>query len=173
MKGVLGTLLLSLVAVLGITAVVHTVTGRRFYTNIGVSLVPGWYACTPFDPAKPIPRGTLVQLDPSPDIRHAAQRLGAEHVETPFWMKALMAQEGDAVCLQGDTVTLQGAGIAHRPLLQHYPFLALEGCWTLGRDDIFVLGTHPKSYDSRYTGPWYRSMIHGTCEAIWTREAQS
>jgi type IV secretory pathway protease TraF len=88
-------------------------------------------------------------------------------------MKQLVGQEGQTICLTGDAVTLQGDVIAHRPLRERSPLLGIEGCWTLEAQQIFVLGTHPYSYDSRYTGPWDRAAVRGVCHGIWTWEVTS
>jgi type IV secretory pathway protease TraF len=147
-------------------------SGRELYYNIGVSLRPGWYVCQPLLVSQSLRRGDLLQLRPSVEARQVMEHLAPHEPRTPLWMKQLAAVEGETVCLRGDTVTMQDMVIGHRPLLQRYPLAPVEGCWTLGPDDVFVLGTHPQSYDSRYTGPWARRAVQGTCRSLWTWEAQ-
>jgi type IV secretory pathway protease TraF len=114
--------------------------------------------------------GDFVQLVPSATQRQRVRTLAPHLPETETWMKQLVGQEGHSVCLAGDDVSVQGVVIAHRPLLARYPMLGIEGCWTLKSDEIFVLGTHAHSYDSRYGGPWTRAAVRGVCQAVWTWE---
>lgn len=146
-------------------------TGRKLYANVSVSLPPGLYVCQPFAAQTRVWRGEIVQLLPPPRAQTTYATLAPHEPRTAYWLKKVVANEGYAVCLHGDTVTLQGEVIAHRPLLTSMALAPVEGCWLLGPDDIFVLGEHPRSFDNRYTGPWTRDTIQGTCEPVWTWEA--
>ena len=79
----------------------------------------------------------------------------------------------------GDTVNVSAAGsrINNGPLIpmsapiitdndyKPYPF----GTYKLGEDQYWVIGEHPRSWDSRYEGPLPQSKIYGTAEAVWTK----
>jgi type IV secretory pathway protease TraF len=88
-------------------------------------------------------------------------------------MKQLAARAHDTVCLWGDDVLINGAVVAHRVLLTTYSLPSLDGCVTLGEDEVFLLGSHAKSFDSRYTGAWDVHAIEGTCTPVWTWEEPS
>jgi type IV secretory pathway protease TraF len=36
-------------------------------------------------------------------------------------------------------------------------------------DDLYVIGTHPASLDSRHFGPIPRASVHAVCTPIWTK----
>jgi type IV secretory pathway protease TraF len=170
--GVVLSLTGAVLVVLLLAMVSHAMTGRRFYVNGGVSLPKGLYACTPVALDVPLFAGTLLQLAPTADARAIVERLAPTELRTAFWMKRLVAQAGQRVCLQDDDVLVDGVVIAARPLLKDYALPLVNGCWTLSPADVFVLGTHAQSWDARYTGPWARAAVHGTCEALWTWEGK-
>jgi type IV secretory pathway protease TraF len=176
MRRTLLGLTLSLTGAVGLVLVLamvsHALTGRRFYYNGGVSLAPGWYACTPVAPDAALAPGALVQIVPTVEERAVVQALAPTELRTEFWMKRLVAQAGQTVCFEGDDVRLAGVVIAQRPLLRDYPLAHVEGCMVLGGDDVLVLGDHARSYDARYGGPWSRTAVRGTCEPLWTWETK-
>jgi type IV secretory pathway protease TraF len=142
--------------------------GRRLYYNVSVSLPPGWYMCHPVATGTVLHRGDLVQFTPPQWVRDALHRIAPQQATTPLWMKQLAAMDHDTVCLWGDDVVINGAVVAHRVLLTTYPLPSLNGCVTLEKNDVFLLGSHAKSFDSRYTGAWDVQAIEGTCTPLWT-----
>jgi type IV secretory pathway protease TraF len=164
----------ALLVVLGTTALVNVgifsllSAGVRVWYNVGPSVAPGWYLCggrVPADPPVPL----LVEVHPPQGVDVLYQRLAGAPLRTEVWLKYLVTRPGQWVCAQGDALTIDGQVVATRPLAERYP-LPVEGCWLLGKDDVMVLGTHPDSFDSRYTGPWKRASLTGTCRALWTWE---
>ena len=145
-------------------------SGRRLYYNVSMSLPPGWYVCQKLRAGTVLQRGDLVQLTPPAWVSDELHRIAPHQGVTQFWMKQLAARAHDTVCLAGDTVVINGTVVGQRVLLKTYPLPALEGCVTLGQDEVFVLGRHAKSFDSRYTGAWGVQAIEGTCTPLWTWE---
>jgi type IV secretory pathway protease TraF len=47
----------------------------------------------------------------------------------------------------------------------HYPF----GVYTLQPGQLWILGSHPDSYDSRFFGPVTQTLVHSTAEPLWTK----
>ena len=145
-------------------------TGAHLVRNVGHSVPPGLYLCHPVPAEGLLPLGALVEVDPPSAVRASVAPYLAPEAQQWFWLKHVATDQGDTVCLAGDRVTVAGELVARRPLYQRYPLPAVDGCWTLGEDEVFVVGTHPQSFDARYTGPWPRAAVHGICQALWIGE---
>lgn len=166
--GLSGTaLLLFGVAVL---TVEHWWTGAHLYRNIGVSLAPGWYRCLPVPAEGLLPLGALVEIAPPAfAMEGVAAALSPEVAQLP-WLKYVAVVAGATVCVHGPAVVVDEVVIAERPLLPRSPLAVIDACWTLAEDDVFVLGSHARSWDSRYVGPLPRAAVKGLCQALWTWE---
>lgn len=81
------------------------------------------------------------------------------------FLKRIAAIEGDSVCAEGSTVSVNDRLIANRAYVDEagHPLPSWTGCVTLGSGQVFLLGDHPGSFDGRYwgisqradlTGPW-------------------
>jgi type IV secretory pathway protease TraF len=46
-----------------------------------------------------------------------------------------------------------------------------EGCRVLGEEELVVIGTHPRSVDSRHIGPVARALVQWQAWPVWTWEA--
>lgn len=145
--------------------------GGRLYSNAGsISLPGGYYACHPLPGGAVLEPGTLVLFEAPPALRaQVRQYLGPHAVDVP-WMKHVRGRSGQTVCLEDETVTVDGLVVATRPLLRDYALPAVQGCWVLASTEVFVLGTHPRSYDSRYFGSLRRDAIQATCTTLWLWE---
>ncbi len=78
-------------------------------------------------------------------------------------IKRLSAEEGDVVCREDSQVTINGRVVA-KALRYDGRGKALpvwQGCRVLKAHEVFVLGEHPKSFDSRYFGVVQREDIIG------------
>lgn len=148
---------------------IYHVHGGRFYWTEDVSLRPsGLYRCQPW--SGELEPGMLVSFRP-PAAQEALvyEVLGRQKLPA-LWMKQVVGRVGQTVCLQENTVTVEETVVATRPLVQKYPHR--DGCWTLQAHEVFVLGNHPRSWDSRYFGPIERATVQGQCQAVWTWEAK-
>jgi type IV secretory pathway protease TraF len=58
------------------------------------------------------------------------------------------------------------------PLIDDYPLQLWEGCRQLDFGEYFVVGTHPRSFDSRYFGPIAETSIIGRAHALWVRSVE-
>jgi len=85
-------------------------------------------------------------------------------------MKTVRGVPGQTVCLDDDTVTIDGVLVGHRPLLVDYSLPDRTGCTTLQPREYFLMGTHPRSFDSRYVGALDRGVMTRWCAPLWTWE---
>lgn len=145
-------------------------TGRQIFHNLTASLPQGYYLCRPYRQGAELPLQTLVQFVPTPDAAAVVARYAPQDPQTATWMKAIGAGPAEHVCVHGREVWRNGIFLTTRPLIDRYPALAQDACWTVGQGEVFVMGRHPYSYDSRYFGPIAVTDIHATCEALWTWE---
>jgi type IV secretory pathway protease TraF len=137
--------------------------------NLTDSLAPGFYVCQQLPEEEGVERGALVAFLPPEPALIDLMRV-APHLHVHLMLKQMTALAPDTVCLQGHDVIVNGTVIAQCPLLEAYPLHAAEGCHALGEDEVFLMGTHARSYDSRYFSSVPRPNLAATCTALWTWE---
>ncbi|MBI3438515.1 MAG: S26 family signal peptidase [Proteobacteria bacterium] len=82
------------------------------------------------------------------------------------FIKRIAAMGGARACARGDRVEVNGSELTrlHRDRAgRRLP--AWQGCRLLARDEVFLIGDTPDSFDSRYWGPIRRRLIDG----VWRR----
>ena len=135
--------------------------GTHATINVTPSLPMGVYwrlACP-----RALASGLVVELSP-PDA--LLQYLDGTPAGTHI-MKQLAGIPGDTVCW--DAVSMRVNGTIVAPRLADRPLLpALQGCRTLGPEEIAVIGTHPRSLDSRDIGPVDQRRILHRLIPLWT-----
>ena len=91
------------------------------------------------------------------------------HFDGPHdrFIKHVAALGGDVVCASGAEVSINGRLLAMRSTAdsQGRRLQDWQGCHRPRRDEFFLLGDTPDSFDSRYWGPVRRSQIEG----VWRR----
>lgn len=98
---------------------------------------------------------------------YLVKKLG--YPEDTMLIKRVAGLSGDLVCRQGSVVTINKRTlVAASSDRQGIPLTAWHGCRTLSINDVFMLGDHPSSYDSRYFGPVSRSELAGIYRAAVT-----
>src|SRR5262249_42539061 len=132
--------------------------------NVGVSLPVVVLLCEPVSGSFPV--GTFVQLTPPARVVTELARIAPGMVSPLPWIKQVRAVEGMHVCWEGGAVLVQGGVVATLPLLTAYPIVPRAGCLTLAPDEVFVLGSHPRSYDGRYFGPLHRAELTAICTPL-------
>lgn len=102
----------------------------------------------------------LVRL--SGKMQALAERRSYIGPNTPL-LKHVAAMEGDWVCRRGQAVLVSGQQVAIALGIDQgaRPLPVWQGCHQLQHGQVFVLGTHPESFDSRYFGPIDREQIAG------------
>jgi conjugative transfer signal peptidase TraF len=131
----------------------------------------GLYWRRPLPSARTLRHGERVVLVPPVWVQDALRRVAPQVEAARPWMKTIAAVAGETVCLDGESVTINGAWRAARPLLQDYALTAPQGCLTLPEETYFVLNDHPRSFDSRYVGAIARAAMRGTVTPLYTWEA--
>ena len=89
-----------------------------------------------------------------PLLKRVVGRSGDTVEETGqgVWINGVRQQSSTPLRLDGKTRVLQ-------------PYLS--GSYTLSGDELWVMGEHPKSFDSRYYGPIHESDVRGHWEAVY------
>jgi type IV secretory pathway protease TraF len=84
-------------------------------------------------------------------------------------IKRVAGLAGDLVCRHDSVVTInQRTLVAASSDRQGIPLPAWHGCQTLSTNEVFILGDHRSSFDSRYFGPVLRSELAGIYRAAVT-----
>ncbi|WP_085341055.1 S26 family signal peptidase [Aquidulcibacter paucihalophilus] len=84
-------------------------------------------------------------------------------------IKRVAGLSGDLVCRHNRVVTINKRTLAAaRSDRQGNLLQAWNGCRTLSTSEVFILGDHPASFDSRYIGPVSRSELAGIYRAAIT-----
>jgi conjugative transfer signal peptidase TraF len=128
-------------------------------------------ALTPlFSAQVEFPRGSVVVFWPPSKIMPF---LKTRHwISKPDWMmKKLMGVPGDAICIKGNTVWINGfsVGKVFEEDRQHRALPKLSFCRTLKKEEYFAMSTYAEhSFDSRYFGPVLSSSIIGNAYPVWT-----
>jgi type IV secretory pathway protease TraF len=131
------------------------------------SLPKGWYVRA--FPARPLTVGDLVVLTVPASMDAAVP----QEVPQRRLLKSVAAVEGDTVCWeQGAMVRATPAGAVQYPLHPDVPVAAHpSGCQTLEAEHLVIVGTHPRSMDSRYVGPVPARLVQFRVVPLWTWEA--
>jgi conjugative transfer signal peptidase TraF len=157
------TIALLAAAALSLTALVHR---PLLVWNASSSMPRGLYRASL---AKP-DIGDLVLIEPPSSFMRLALERGYLKGPIPF-VKEIAAAAGDTVCRQGRTISLGGVAFAQAmdADAEGRPLPDWEGCRLLKKNEVFVLGGHAGSFDSRYFGPLPRAAIITTLVPLWTR----
>jgi conjugative transfer signal peptidase TraF len=82
-------------------------------------------------------------------------------------IKRVAGLPGDMVCRTGSTVTVASAEVHARATDgRGNPLASWSGCHRLQDGEVFLLGDHAASFDSRYFGPVPINALHGTYRAV-------
>ena len=128
------------------------------------SLPKGWYVRA--FPARTITVGDLVVLE-MPASMAAYVPLDVPHSRL---LKHVAALGGDTVCWERDAmVSSTPQGTVRYPLRPDMPTTAHPaGCHTLEAESMVIVGTHPRSFDSRYVGAVPVRLVRFRVVPLWT-----
>lgn len=126
--------------------------------NASASVPIGLYLIVP----RPLRIGDNVLVRLSGAMQVLAERRSYVGANT-LLLKHVAAMEGDWVCRRGQTVLISGRQvvIALGADRAGKPLPMWQGCHQLQDGQVFALGTHAESFDSRYFGPIDREQIAG------------
>jgi len=147
-------------------------THQYVVVNIGASLPMLLFACAPVLAEHPLEVGTFVQFRPPARVLRELTRLAPAVVTGLPWVKRVAARAPAQICWADEGILIDGRVAGRLPLLMTYPIVPRPGCETLGTDEVFVLGSHPQSYDSRYFGPLTRDEITAVCHPLLPWEVE-
>lgn len=129
--------------------------------------VQKYYSCLPFDlfvidtaPQTVIRRGSLVQFEAPKE----AQKLTKAFTV----VKYVAGVAGDRWTIREDELWVNGQLWGRLYLLPSLglPPGALDGEGVVGEGELYVLGTTPSSYDSRYWGPLATEQVRGVAHVV-------
>jgi type IV secretory pathway protease TraF len=114
-------------------------------------------------------RGDAVLAWPPAAAAHLADHRHYVPLGVPL-LKSVSAVFRDRVCRLGPAVTINGRFVAIARSADRADRLlpVWQGCRRLGRDELFLLGASPASFDSRYFGPVDQSMLIARATPLWT-----
>lgn len=112
--------------------------------------------------------GQLVLARLPDKVRRFAVKAGFLPEATPI-LKYVAAVGGDVVCRDGDVIRINGQNVAIALKVNRFgvSLPIWSGCYKVNSDDVFLLGTHGFSFDSRYFGLIRRRGIIGRAYLIW------
>lgn len=99
-----------------------------------------------------------------------------------YWNTGMSLPPGLYRCWAPGAALEPGMLVAFRPAPAHYAMVqqaygtqAVPAVWMKqvirwDGEEVWVQGTHPRSWDSRHFGPIPRERITGTCAAVWVPE---
>jgi conjugative transfer signal peptidase TraF len=153
------------VLLLSLTALMQP--APRLVWNASASSPIGLYRV---EPGRLPVRGEWVVLRTPERVRMLAARRHYIPANVPL-VKRVAAGAGQSVCAAGATLTIDGVPAASRRAVDPSgrPLPRWQGCRLLGRDELFVLGRAPDSFDGRYFGPVGPSERIGKAVPLWLR----
>jgi conjugative transfer signal peptidase TraF len=91
-------------------------------------------------------------------------------MKTGVLIKPIGALPGDQVCIQNDTVTVNGKAVG--PVFAKdshgLPLPVIRGCFVLPQGTVFPLSTHSAhSFDGRYFGAIPMAQVLGEARPVW------
>lgn len=113
-------------------------------------------------------RGDIIAMPMNSTARnYLVKKLG--YPKDTMLIKRVAGLSGDLVCRHNSVVTInQRTLVAASSDRQGIPLPAWHGCRTLSTNEVFILGDHLGSFDSRYFGPVSRSELAGNYRAAVT-----
>jgi conjugative transfer signal peptidase TraF len=147
----------------------------RLVYNPSDSVAVGWYRVVPREPhADAAPQSLAVGAIVLARLPANAAALAAQRGYLPSHiplLKRVGAVAPQTVCIAEGRVRIDGLPVATVLLSDRMgrPLLAWPSCRRLRSGELFLLGIHPASFDSRYFGPVGTSAVIGVAHPLWPR----
>jgi conjugative transfer signal peptidase TraF len=137
-----------------------------FINNETVSMAKGIYAYT--DNANAIKRKDIVALKMTIGANaYLVDELG--YPKRTLLIKRVAGLSGDVICRHGMRVTVNAQTVNAQSKDRFGNLLPVwDGCAVLLPNQVFLLGDHPSSFDSRYFGPVTKEQLLGTYRGVLT-----
>lgn len=130
-----------------------------------------------YNPSQSVPSGFYLRSSEPPRrgdfVTVAAFEVAPEYAvlrgyadRSDRFLKRVAATEGQLVCAEGETISIDGAQVATRIKCdaEGRTLPAWRGCRRLVAGELFLLGDTDDSFDGRYWGPVTMNLIQG----VWT-----
>ncbi len=156
------------------TCVIASQLGLRF--NSTPSLPEGLWKVTAL--TGPVQRGQIVSIYPT-DTATFKTALSRRYLSWGLYpggygslLKPVAAIAGDRVAISSDGISINGVLVPNSKALNEdsigrpMPFLK-AGIYTVAPGTVWLVSSHPHSFDSRYFGPLPTTNIIGTAKPIW------
>lgn len=162
-----GQLLVSISACIGLWLIMASAWQRadlRLVYNASDSAPRGWYV---IERAERLHVGDVALVSLSGVVAADAAQRGYLPRGVPL-IKAVAATAPQHVCVQPDGVRVGGQAAAaplHADALGR-PLISWRGCRHLQHGEVFLLGHHPASFDSRYFGPVSADRLIGRARLL-------
>jgi len=120
-----------------------------------------WYLVTNIDGVFDAKRGELVQFRAPAEVERITQAYSV--------IKIVAGVPGDRWAIRNDELYINGEPWGSLHLLQSIGKArgSLDGSGVIPEGHVYVLGTNPSSYDSRYWGPLPNRYIEGKAHVIY------
>jgi conjugative transfer signal peptidase TraF len=137
-----------------------------FIINETVSMAKGVYVYT--DNASAIKRKDIVALKMTIGANaYLVDELG--YPKRTLLIKRVAGLSGDVICRHGMRVTVNAQTVNAQSKDRFGNLLPVwDGCAVLLPNQVFLLGDHPSSFDSRYFGPVTKVQLIGTYRGVLT-----
>lgn len=142
----------------------------RLVWNASSSMPTGLYAIERVPPV----RGDVVVARLPDGIARLMERRGYLP-KSALLLKSVAAVSGMHICAIGYYVVIDRRSFvrAARRDLSGRPLFRWAGCRYLRSGELFLLGSHPTSFDSRYFGPVTVTNVIGRAWPLWTWPTRS
>jgi conjugative transfer signal peptidase TraF len=136
----------------------------HFLYNASDSVPRGLYV---LEPASGLRAGDLVVVRPEREAAALAAHRQYLPIGVPL-IKPVVAVAPQHVCVDAAGVRVDGEWVAAVLAADTHgrPLTAWSGCRQLENAEVFVLSTHPASFDSRYFGPISATQVLGKAHAL-------
>ena len=103
-------------------------------------------------------------------VRFTARKMGPFFPDGASVVKMVAGMPGDRILIKNGQLFINGKLIddvrdGARALKKPMNYWDKE--YVLGTNEVFMLGTEPRSYDSRYWGPYPKSMVSGRVSVLF------
>jgi conjugative transfer signal peptidase TraF len=130
----------------------------------------GFYFRAPVPRGETVRRGAFVTIA-SVKVARDYARLRHFAGSRNWFIKRVAATEGARICAQGDVVSIDARNVKRLARDREGRTLPTwTGCRQLARDEVFLLGDTPDSFDSRYWGPVRVDDLDGVWTRLWPRD---
>lgn len=119
-----------------------------------------WYVVTPVSADEEVQRGDLVQFEPPSRVERLAGEFSV--------IKIAVGLPGDHWRIEKDWLFINGQRWGALHLMESLALErgSLDGDGVIPEGHLYVLGTNPSSYDSRYWGPLGKTHVTGRAYAV-------